>query len=112
MNRSALSTWLTWALAVCPTLAAAGELVRVHKTQTPMGTYMSIIVYAPSESAGKAAIKAAFARVEAVEAATSTYRPKSDITLLNKAAGGPHMSVSIHLWRPLVRALAVAKETG
>ncbi|NQT89179.1 FAD:protein FMN transferase [bacterium] len=104
--------WLLLAIAVACRHAAGGELLRVHDTQTPMGTYMSIIVYAPSEAVGKSAIRAAFARVEAVEAATSTYRAKSDISLLNKAAGGPDLAVSLHLWQPVHRALEIARETG
>jgi thiamine biosynthesis lipoprotein len=92
--------------------AADGELERITDVRTPMGTYMAITVYAADRASGARAIRAAFDRVEEVEAATSTYRKASDISKLNRAAGGPAMAVSPHLWAVVRRALEIAEETG
>jgi len=91
----------------------AGErLVRVSDGATPMGTYLMITVYAPDEDSGRQAIAAAFARVEEVEAATSHFREASDLSKLNRAAGGPPIPISRHLWTVLRRAAEVSDETG
>jgi thiamine biosynthesis lipoprotein len=111
-RRIALPRSCAAVMIVLAASGAAAEPLRVHETRTPMGTYMAITVYAPSETAGRRAMAAAFARVEAVEAATSTYRRKSDISRLNAGAGGPALTVSPHLWNPVRRALLLASETG
>ena len=97
----------------CVPSAPGGQkpLVRVLDACTPMGTYMAVTVYAPDEASGRRAIAAAFQRVEEVEAATSTYREQSDVSKLNRAAGGPALKVSPHLWAVLHRAAEVSAET-
>jgi len=92
--------------------AGQSKLVRVSDGRAPMGTYMAITVYASSQAEGRRAIAAAFARVEEVEAATSTYREQSDVSKLNRAAGGPAMLVSRHLWTVLRRAAQISPETN
>jgi len=97
--------------AACRRGGGGGGPVRVSETRTPMGTYMAITVYAADEAAGRRAIDAAFARVEQVEAALSTYRRDSDISRLNRGAGGPPMAVDGHLVAVLRRAAAASAET-
>jgi len=92
--------------------AESSRLVRVFDACTPMGTYMAVTVYAPDEASGRKAIAAAFARVEEVEAATSTYREQSDVSKLNRAAGGPAIPISKDLWTVLHRSAKVSAETG
>jgi len=101
-------------LAGCaaPTPAAVSRPARVFEARTPMGTYMAVTVYASDEAAGRAAIAAAFERVEDIEAAASTYRRNSEVEKLRHAAGGPPMAVGPDLWRVLERAAEVSAETG
>ncbi len=102
------------ALLGCAAGVRGGEarrLVRVWDGATPMGTYMIVTVYAADEAAGRAAIAAAFARVEEIEAATSHFREASDLSRLNQAAGGPAMAVSKDLWALLRRSAEVSEET-
>lgn len=99
------------ALAACRETRHAPP-VRVADTRTPMGTYMTITAYAPDEAAGRRAIAAAFARVEALEAVLSTWRKDSDISRLNRSAGGPPVAVDRHLLAVLRRAAEVSQETG
>ncbi|MDG2021817.1 MAG: FAD:protein FMN transferase [Phycisphaerales bacterium] len=60
---------------------AFGE-IRVVDRRIVMGGSATIQVYAESEEAGHAATRAAFARMAAVEAALSDYRPKSESRIL------------------------------
>jgi len=91
--------------------AAGPRLVRVSDARTPMGTYMAITVYAADEEAGRSAIADAFARVEEVEAAASTYREESEVSRLNRAAGQGDVPIGRHLAAVLERAAAVSAET-
>jgi len=88
------------------------RLVRVYEARGAMGTYVAITVFAPSEALGRKAIEAAFARVEQVEQAASTYRPNSEVSRLAAAAGGPPVPISPCLANLLRRGMAVAEETG
>ncbi len=92
--------------------AAADRLVRVSDGATPMGTYLMVTVYAADEAAGRQAIAAAIARVDEVEAATSHFRDTSDLSKLNKAAGGPAIAINRHLWTVLRRSAEFSEETG
>ena len=86
--------------------------VRVRETRMPMGTYMTITVYAPTDEAGRRAIAAAFERVEQVEAAISAWRRESDASKLNRAAGGEPVPIGPHLVAVLRRAAEISTETG
>ena len=99
------------ALVACRERPAAPPSVRVADTRTPMGTYMTITVYAPDEATGRKAIAAAFAHVEMLETVLSTWRQDSDISRLNHAAGGPPVAVNPHLITVLRRSAKVAEET-
>jgi len=109
MPRRCLALVPLLTVAAC---ARAQPLVRVRDVRTAMGTYMAITVYAPSEATGREAIAAAFQRVEHTEAIISTWRSKSDISRLNRAAGGPPITIHPQLFALLTRSLGVWKETG
>lgn len=85
--------------------------VRVSETRKVMGTYMVMTVYAPDEGSGRRAIAAAFDRVEEVEAALSDYREQSDVSRVNRAAGGPAIEVSRDLCQVLRRSAEVSAES-
>jgi len=111
-RKFALALLAALSTGCAPWARGAGRaLVRVSDGATPMGTYMLVTVYAPDEAAGRAAIAAAFARVEEVEQATSHYRKTSDLSKLNRQAGGPELAVSRHLWNVLRRACEVSRDT-
>ena len=92
--------------------ARAAAPVRVRETRMPMGTYMTMTVYAASQEAGRKAIAAAFARVEEAEAAISTWRKDSDASKVNRLAGGEPVAVDRRLVAVLRRACEVSAETG
>lgn len=84
---------------------------KVFDARGAMGTYVAITLYAPSEAVGRKALEAAFAQVEQVEQAASTYRATSGISKLAAAAGGPPMAISSCLAGVLRRGMEVAEET-
>ncbi len=67
-------------VSACSSIAVSE--IRVVDRRIVMGGPATIQVYAESEEAGHAATRAAFARMAAVEAALSDYRPKSESRLL------------------------------
>jgi len=105
-----LAAWLVVSATGCR--AQAPRLVEVCDARGAMGTYVAITVFAPSEALGRKAIEAAFARVERLERAASTYRPDSEVSRLAAAAGGPPVPISPCLAGLLRRGMEVAEETN
>ena len=68
-----------------------------------MGTTLRIGVYAPSRTAGIAAIEAAFGAVRAADSLLSTWRDDSELARLNHAPPGQPRSVSAALGSILVQ---------
>src|SRR5262245_17424922 len=116
--RTHLATLLSLALlavpATCPGAAPPSGvgLTRHAFTERHMGTLFQVIVYAPSESVARAGAKGAFARVAALDAIMSDYRPASELMRLCAKAGGPPVKVSDELFTVLARADKVARESG
>lgn len=66
----------------------------VQKTETIMGTQVTITVVAPSPELGEAAIEAGMAEVRRLDAMMSLYKDTSEITKVNLAAGKHPVKVS------------------
>ncbi len=66
----------------------------VQKTETIMGTQVSITVVARTEAEGEAAIDAAMAEVKRFDRMMSLYKDDSEITRVNMAAGKAPVKVS------------------
>lgn len=60
----------------------AAELVRYESTESHMGTQFRIVLYAPDQPTAVRAVRAAFARVHAIEEVLSDYRSTSEIMKL------------------------------
>lgn len=112
MIRYFLPTLLVLALTSPPSLLAAGKLTRFHKTERHMGTLFQIIVYAADEASARAAQRDAFARIAALDASMSDYRPTSELMQICAKAGGPPVKVSEDLFRVLERAQEVSHLSG
>lgn len=87
--------------------------VRTERTWPAMGTLLHASARAPEDAAAEGAVRAARTRVLAVDSLMSTYRPDSDLSRVNRAAGreGP-VSVSAETARVLEEALRWARLTG
>jgi thiamine biosynthesis lipoprotein len=84
-------------------------LSRFTFTEPHMGTRFKVIVYAPEETAAKRSAKAAFARIAALDAMLSDYRPTSELMQLCRKAGGEPVTVSKELFFVLSRAQEVSR---
>lgn len=81
------------ALAILATsLQTSGE--RFEFTQVHMGVATRLIVVAASRERAESAARAAFGRLEELEALFSDYRPTSEISRLSANAGGDFMPIS------------------
>lgn len=74
-------------LATGPTLSASAATVRDGRYV--MGTALELTVRAPDPARARAAADAVFAEVARLEALLSTFDPESQVSRLNRAAGGP-----------------------
>ncbi|HZL99910.1 MAG TPA: FAD:protein FMN transferase, partial [Planctomycetota bacterium] len=91
--------------------AAPGTLQRFEYRQVAMGVEARLVLWAPSESVGADAARAAFAELARLDAALSDYRPDSELmTLCGKGAGA--WPVSAELATVLAFASHVADVSG
>jgi thiamine biosynthesis lipoprotein len=86
-------------------------LVRFEESQPHMGTLARIVVYAPQRDTAAVAFRAAFRRIETLNAIFSDYLPDSELNRLCQQAGSGPVQVSYHLFRILSQAQALAKES-
>lgn len=88
-------------------------LQRLTATRRLMGMPWTITVYAPSQSAGTAAIEAGFAEVARLEAILSDYDPASELSRLSaRAPTSEPVPLGEDLGRVLVRAVAIRDATA
>jgi thiamine biosynthesis lipoprotein len=76
-----------------------------------MGTTARVVLYASTEPAAQQAAAAAFARIAALEATLSDYRPESEISRLTREGVGRPVPVSRDLFRVLEAAQGLAART-
>jgi FAD:protein FMN transferase len=113
MTRSCFSILL---LAGAAGVAGAARLAaptgeRYTFVEPHMGTRFKIIVYARDEAQARKATTAAFARIAALDAIMSDYRPTSELMRLCAKAGGDPVKVGDELFFVLARAQKVAAES-
>lgn len=96
--------------AVHRTEATAAEGERHEFEHAAMGTRFRIVVHGPGESARRAA-EAAFARVDAIEAALSDYRADSELRRLERAAASGPVAVGPDLLAVLTEAMSLSAAT-
>ena len=76
-----------------------------------MGVQAKLIVYAPDQETAERGCRAAFARIEALEASMSDYRRGSELLRLCEKAGGPPVKVSDDLFYILQRSQQFSQES-
>ncbi len=104
------------ALLLLSSCSAAGTAapapLRFEERRLAMGSQARIALYASSREQADEAFAAAFARIERLEATLSDWRPDSELSRLNDAAGGPPRPVSADLLAALERSVELARQTG
>jgi thiamine biosynthesis lipoprotein len=92
--------------------APAAEKRHLHRQRLLMGTLFQIQLVTGDESAGNAAIDAAFAEVARVEELISEWRDTSGISAVNRAAGLHPVEVGADMLAVAERALAMSGLTA
>ena len=104
-------------VAPAPTPDAAAPPVRkdgtIYAESYHMGTRFSINLWVGDQSASAAgeAIEAAYAEVERIEQIMSEWRPTSELSQLNDAAGGAMRPLSPELFEVLQRSKQISEAT-
>jgi thiamine biosynthesis lipoprotein len=97
-----------------PLVGAGGPypLLRFEFEEPHMGTSWRIVMYASAADVASTASRAAFARLAALDALLSDYRPDSELmTVEREAAKGP-VAISPDLFQVLSSAQALSARTG
>ncbi len=84
---------------------------RFEFSEVHMGMPVRVVLYAPDAVQAERAARAAFARIKALDAVLSDYRPDSEVSRL-PASAGAWTPVSADLFAVLARALDVARASG
>jgi thiamine biosynthesis lipoprotein len=95
-----------------PCVIAEPALARFEYTQPHMGTTARVVLYASAEPEAARASVGAFARIAALDATLSDYRPESELSRLTRDAVGRPIPVSRDLFRVLEAAQGLAARTG
>ncbi len=85
---------------------------RVGDGRYAMGTVLEIELVGPDRGLLERELDALYAEVEALEGALSTWRPESELSRLNRAAGGAALALSEPARDLLLRSVALSRETG
>jgi FAD:protein FMN transferase len=76
-----------------------------------MGVRARIVLYAPDFETARIEAEVGFARIEALEAMMSDYRPESELSMLSQSAVRRDVRVSAELLQVLATAQDLARET-
>jgi thiamine biosynthesis lipoprotein len=85
---------------------------RFEFTQAQMGTWARIVLHAPDEVAARAAARAGFERIAAIDALASDYRPESELMRLCALAGTGPVAASPELFLLLDASTMLCAQTG
>ncbi len=99
-------------IALLAIVTGCSRPVTVQKTESIMGTDVTITVVAPSSREGEAAIDAGMAELKRLDAMMSLYKDTSELTAVNLAAGKNPVRVSPEMIEVVERATAISKLAG
>jgi len=99
-------------LALFILVSGCSEQRTVQKTETIMGTQVTITVVAATSEQGEAAIDAGMAEVRRFDAMMSLYKDDSEITRVNLAAGKAPVKVSPEMIEVVEQAAEISRRSG
>ena len=100
------------ALALFTVVSGCTEQRTVQRTETIMGTQVTMTVVASDRDQGEAAIEVGMAEVRRFDAMMSLYKEDSEITKINRAAGKQPVKVSPEMIEAVVRATEISRRSG
>jgi thiamine biosynthesis lipoprotein len=100
-------------LPACSTVSRnTQELQRFEFSEPQMGLPFRIVLYAPDKPAAETAARAAFDRIQRLNAILSDYEDDSELSRVSRSSGsGTAVRVSDELWFVLKRAQKLAERT-
>ena len=101
----------TMVLALFIIVSGCTERRTVQKTETIMGTQVTITVVAPTAEQGESAIEAGMAEVRRFDDMMSLYRDDSEITKINLAAGRQPVRVSPEMIEAVEQAAVISRRS-
>lgn len=107
-----MNRYKTMVLTLFILVSGCSEQRTVQRTETIMGTQVSITVVAPTAEQGEAAIDAGMAEVRRFDAMMSLYKDDSEITKINRAAGKRPVRVSPEMIEVVKQAADISKRSG
>jgi FAD:protein FMN transferase len=107
MNRFSIIT-----LSLFTLVFGCSEQRTVQKTETIMGTQVTITVVASDRDQGEAAIEAGMAEVRRFDEMMSLYKDSSEITKINLAAGKRPVRVSPEMIEVVELATEISRRSG
>ena len=102
-----LAVWLTG----CAGLSRTAHTVVAKRVQFHMGTLVAITAVAATEDIAQGAINAGFREIKRLEQLLSTWRPDSELSQVNQAAGQSPVKVSHETLELVRRSLEIAHIT-
>lgn len=99
-------------LALFALVSGCTQQRTVQKTETIMGTQVTITVVAATSEQGEAAIDAGMAEVRRFDEMMSLYKDSSEITRVNLAAGKAPVKVSPEMIEVVEQAAEISRRSG
>jgi len=93
-------------------LAAACGPATVKQTRMQMGTRVEITAAGKDRALVAARIAAAFGEIDRLEGLLSSFRPDSEVSRINRAAGVAPVAVSPEVFEVIARSLEVSRFSG
>jgi FAD:protein FMN transferase len=109
-----------WAMRLIKTTLFACFLVSASSAQAEwvervvdgiMGTRIAVELWAHDRASGDAAIDAVIAEMQRVDAAMSTYKPTSELSLVNQSAANEPVKIGTELFDLLSTSLQYSRDT-
>jgi len=93
-------------------VSPASQSIVSKRTQMHMGTLVTVTAVASDKSMGDRAMQAAFDEIKRLEQLLSTWRPDSELSHVNAAAGRQPVQVSPETLQLVIQALEMARLTS
>ncbi len=88
------------------------RLSRFEFEETHMASAFHLVLYSTDDATARRASRAAFDRIEALNAVLSDYDPESALSKLSRSAGGPPAKVEADLFDVLARSKRMYERSG
>lgn len=93
-------------------LFSACRPATVKQTRMQMGTRVEITAEGKNRALVAARVEAAFGEIDRLEALMSSFKPESEVSRINRAAGTAAVAVSPEVFEVIARSLEISRASG